>query len=334
MPALPDDVVAALVRMGLVDADRAVDGESLTGGVSSEIWRVDTARGPVCVKRALGRLKVSAVWEAPVERNRYERAWLERAGQIVPGAVPAVLGHDERAGLFAMTWYDPATHPVWKSELRDGRVDSTFAAAAGDRLGRVHAATADDADVRAAFDTAPLFAALRLDPYLRTTAAAHPGLAPQLDELRERTASTRRVLVHGDVSPKNILVGAAGPVLLDAECATFGDPAFDLAFCANHLLLKGVWKPAHRAAYGVALDALVAAYRSHVSWESAADVEARTASLLPALALARVDGTSPVEYLDESARDRVRSTACALLRGPALPTVAAVADAWEAAWSR
>jgi hypothetical protein len=69
VPALPDDVVAALVRMGLVDADRAVDGESLTGGVSSEIWRVDTARGPVCVKRALGRLKVSAVWEASVERG-------------------------------------------------------------------------------------------------------------------------------------------------------------------------------------------------------------------------------------------------------------------------
>ena len=325
---LPDDVADAIVRMGLAPARRALTGEPLTGGVSSEIWRIEADAGPVCVKRALARLNVAAVWEAPVERNRYERAWLQRASRIVPAAVPAVLGHDDRAGLFAMTWYDPATHPVWKAELREGRVDVPFAAAVGDTLGRIHAATADDADIAARFDTATLFAALRLDPYLRATAAAHPRHAARLDALYERTASTRRVLVHGDVSPKNMLVGACGPVLLDAECATCGDPAFDLAFCANHLLLKVAWKPVHRAAYLAALDALVAAYLAHVTWEAPAGVEARAASLLPALLLARVDGKSPVEYLDEDARGRVRSAACWLLDATPPVRIAEVSGTW------
>ena len=43
--------------------------------------------------------------------------------------------------------------------------------------------------------------------------------------LAATTAATKRVLVHGDFSPKNLLAGAGGPVILDAECAWYGDPA-------------------------------------------------------------------------------------------------------------
>ena len=331
MPVLPADVVDALVRMGLVRPGVVPVAEALAGGVSSEIYRVATDRGPLCVKRALARLKVAAVWEAPVERNRYERAWLELAARVVPGSVPEVVAHDDQAGLFAMTYLDPTDHPVWKSELRDGRVDAAFAASVGDRLGLVHAATADRVGLADAFPTAALFAALRLDPYLAAAAAAHPALAPRLHDLYRRTAATRRVLVHGDVSPKNILVGPHGPVLLDAECATVGDPAFDLAFCANHLLLKCAWRPAHRQAYLRALDALAAAYLARVDWEPAANVEERAASLLPALLLARIDGTSPVEYLDDATRAQVRAVATAVLAGPPPTTIAQVCDVWRAA---
>jgi aminoglycoside phosphotransferase (APT) family kinase protein len=105
------------------------------------------------------------------------------------------------------------------------------------------------------------------------------------------------VLVHGDFSPKNLLIGPAGPVILDAECAWYGDPAFDLAFVLNHLLLKGVWRPQWRARYVTAFAALADAYLGHVRWEPRDAVEARTAALLPGLMLARIDGKSPVEYL-------------------------------------
>jgi aminoglycoside phosphotransferase (APT) family kinase protein len=125
------------------------------------------------------------------------------------------------------------------------------------------------------------------------------------------------VLVHGDFSPKNLLIGPAGPVILDAECAWFGDPAFDLAFVLNHLLLKGAWRPQWRERYADAFAALAAAYFAHVEWEARVSCDARTAALLPALMLARIDGKSPVEYLADGAqRDDVRAFARGLLTNP------------------
>src|SRR4029079_8746017 len=130
-------------------------------------------------------------------------------------------------------------------------------------------------------------------------ARQHPGLAARLIQLAETTRSTKRVLVHGHFSPKNLLIGPAGPGILDAECAWYGDPAFDLAFVLNHLLLKGAWQPQWRARYGEAFTALAAAYLRHVAWEPPDNCEERAAALLPALMLARIDGKSPVEYLTD-----------------------------------
>ena len=186
---------------------------------------------------------MAADWQAPVERNRHEVAWFRAAGRIVPASVPAILGDDPQAGAFAMSWLAPDRHPVWKTLLRDGTVDAASARAVGDVLGRIHAATADRADVAATFATDAVFHAIRLEPYLEATGRAHPDLAGRFASLVATTAATRRVLVHGDFSPKNLLIGPQGPVILDAECAWFGDPAFDLAFVLNHLLLKGVWRP-------------------------------------------------------------------------------------------
>ena len=307
-----------LRAQGLAGADEIPEAEGLAGGVSSDIWRVRVRRGggseSIVVKRALARLRVAQVWEAPIERNRYEWRWMEAASAAVPGAAPKVLAHDE-AGFFAMEFL--GSLPLWKSELRDGRIDAAFAGRVGSSLAAIHAATAGRGDIAATFATDTNFHAIRLEPYLLATARAHPAHVAQLERLARRTAATRLALVHGDVSPKNILVGQSGPVFLDAECAWYGDPAFDLAFCLNHLLLKCLWRPEHAARYLESFDTLHAAYLAGVRWEPAAAVEARAASLLPGLLLARVDGKSPVEYLDrEEQKARVRAVAGALLRDP------------------
>jgi Ser/Thr protein kinase RdoA (MazF antagonist) len=191
------------------------------------------------------------------------------------------------------------------------------AAAVGAVLGQIHAATADRSDIAARFQTDELFHALRLEPYLIATARAHSDLARELHALVATTRTTKRVLVHGDFSPKNLLVGPAGPVILDAECAWYGDPAFDLAFVLNHLLLKGAWQPQWRVRYVDAFTSLAAAYLPLVAWEAPADCERRAAALLPALMLARIDGKSPVEYLTEAPqKDAVRQFARALLVDP------------------
>jgi aminoglycoside phosphotransferase (APT) family kinase protein len=319
-------VLGFLRASGLASADEVPAGAALTGGVSSDIWKVSLRSGPACVKRALPRLRVAQLWEAPVERNRYEWRWMQVAARIVPGSAPRVLAHDEQLGLFAMEFLDGERHPLWKSELRAGRADAGFARQVGASLARIHAVTAGDAAIAREFATDAGFHAIRLEPYLLATARAHADLAARLEALAARTAATRTALVHGDVSPKNILVGPRGPVFLDAECAWYGDPAFDLAFCLNHLLLKCLWLPEAAPRFAACFDALAAAYLESYAPEG---LEARAASLLPGLLLARVDGKSPVEYLTEEAQKaRVRRVARALIQSPPA-RLAEVNEAWR-----
>jgi aminoglycoside phosphotransferase (APT) family kinase protein len=323
------DIVPVLQRLGFAAADEVPICEPLSGGVSSEIWRVETRQGPICVKRALAKLRVAAVWEAPVERSHAEAEWIRVAGEVCPGATPTLLGEDRAAHLIVMTYLDPARHLNWKEELRRGVVSIDLAGAVGRRLGRIHAATADRTDIAHRFRTDANFYALRLEPYLEATGRAHPDLAPRLADVARTTATTKRALVHGDVSPKNILVGPSGPIFLDAECAWFGDPAFDLAFVLNHLLLKCLLAPAATSALLDAFSALTAAYLAEVAWESAAAAEMRTAALLPGLFLARIDGKSPVEYIERPAdKDRVRRVARELLREP-VGDLGRIRDRWE-----
>ncbi|WP_225770801.1 phosphotransferase family protein [Inquilinus sp. Marseille-Q2685] len=311
------DLLAALRRMGLAGPGETPRFTALTGGVSSDIFRVDLAAGPICVKRALAKLRVAADWRAPVARNLYEARWMRVAAGVVPSAVPRLLGQDEAAGALAMAYLAPEDHPVWKAELRDGRADPAFAAEVGRRLAAIHAVTARDPALAADFPTDAIFTDIRLEPYLVATAAAHPDCAPALYALVETTRTTKRALVHGDVSPKNILAGPQGPVFLDAECAWWGDPAFDLAFCLNHLLLKGLWRPESAPDFLVCFDTMATVYLAGVDWEPAGAFESRAARLLPGLFLARVDGKSPVEYLTDGAqKDRVRRVARALLLDP------------------
>ena len=330
----PHNLCQALVRMGLLKEGVQPALHPLSGGVSSDIVRVDLADGPICVKRALPQLRVAATWRAPVERNTFEVEWIRTAARFVPHGVPQILGVDQHAGLFAMGYFEPQTYPVWKLQLRDGMIDTETARAVARCLVRVHAGTANDVQLAARFATDHIFYPIRLEPYLLATAERHADCAEVLRGLVDTTAANKRALVHGDVSPKNILSGPHGPVLLDAECAWYGDPAFDLSFCLNHLLLKCVWRPHWSRRYLECFDSLAETYLAGVSWESAAALEARAVRLLPGLLLGRIDGRSPVEYITaEADRQRVRTLAKRLLLQPAA-SLAALRQVWLRAIGR
>jgi len=299
--APPEWVAALLAHAELVP----LEAQPLTGGVSSDVWRVRLSSGEsVVVKRAVERLRVAAHWVVPLARNAFETRYLKAVSKIVPAFVPKVVVADERLHAFAMADLGPI--PSWREDLAAGRIDPEVGAVLGARLAAVHAHTASDDTAAREFASDDLFEALRIEPYLRYPAERLPEHAGVLSTLADDLAGTRIALVHGDVSPKNIIVTADGPVLTDAECAWYGDPAFDLAFCLNHLLLKRIWKPQHRDLLQETSAHLLAAYLRDVSWEPPDAVAARTARLLPALALARVDGRSPVDYLSATQRDSLR----------------------------
>ena len=304
------ELIERLRIINLVDADEIPIVAPLEGGVSSDIWRVNTRQGTICIKRALHRLKTEKEWYAPVERNVSEANWLRYVHSILPNAVPKLLIQDVADGLFAMEYLNPDIYPVWKSMLRDGDISPKIGRKIGSTLGKIHSFSAGKNSVQELFATDDIFFAIRIEPYLLRTAQTHRDLTSNLKELAEITASTQKVLVHGDISPKNILVGPNGPVFLDAECAWYGDPAFDIGFCLNHLLLKCIWRPQWTNAYIDVFSNFVAGYFYHVDWEQPQELQKRAAHLLPALMLARIDGASPVEYIEcEGDRVRVRNAA-------------------------
>jgi aminoglycoside phosphotransferase (APT) family kinase protein len=325
----PDPAIADFVtRSGLLQPGANARFERLPGGVSSDIWLVRGGSAAFCVKRALPQLRVAADWRAPIERNTKEAAWIKAVASFMPEAVPSLLAEDAKAGMFAMEYLPPASFEGWKAQLRQGHVMAATAAEVGRRLALIHRKFAKSVIAAAEFATDTIFHAIRLEPYLLATARVHPDRAAALEELAGTTAQTKLTLVHGDVSPKNILVGPQGPVFIDAECAWFGDPAFDLAFCLNHLLLKCLWVPraAHRLLF--AFHTLTEAYLSGADWEPREAIDRRTAKLLPGLFLARIDGKSPVEYLtEERDKDSVRRVARSLLANPP-HSLAEIRRAW------
>ena len=314
----PDpSIIDFIEKSGLVPRGMSARFERLPGGVSSDIWLVHAGDRSFCVKRALAQLRVAADWRAPIERNTKEAGWIKAVAGFMPEAVPALLAENAAAGMFAMDYLPPQSFEVWKSQLQRGHVLPATAAEIGRRLVRIHSKFARSPAAAAEFATDAIFHAIRLEPYLLATARAHPDRAAVLGELVETTAHTKLTLVHGDVSPKNILVGPQGPVFIDAECAWFGDPAFDLAFCLNHLLLKCLWVPEAAVRLLTAFQSLTETYLQGVDWESRQDVDGRAARLLPGLFLARIDGKSPVEYLtEERDKDTVRRVARLLLAFP------------------
>ena len=198
---VPEEFAVALRELGLA-GDEALTGRPLAGGVSSDIWKIDTARGPVCAKRALSKLRVAADWRAPIARNLYEARWMQVAQQASPGCTAQVLGQHPVLGVLVMSYLEPHRYELWKQALKEGRAEAATARAVGAALARIHSYSAARPALAADFATDAIFFDIRLEPYLLATAARHPDLAPRLEALVKTTQANKVALVHGDVSPR------------------------------------------------------------------------------------------------------------------------------------
>lgn len=315
MTALLDasTVGAFLAERGLVGDAAAVRARPLSGGVSNVVLAVESDGWRAVVKQALPRLRVADEWFATQERALAEAAALRLAADLTPGAVPAVLDVVEPTYAIVIA-AAPDGWANWKDELLRGAADTTVGEQLGATLAAWHRGTYGGPDAWRLAGT-DAFEQLRVDPYHRTVMRRRPELAGSIGEVVEQMLATTACLVHGDFSPKNVLVGAGGLWVLDFEVAHVGDPAFDLGFMLNHLLLKSVHRPDAAVRYYGCAHAFLTAYADAVPGELLPPLPYVLAHT-GCLALARVDGKSPAEYLTGEERGITRRIGEELLTSP------------------
>ncbi len=308
-----ETAIAYLAQRGAVPGARNAVISQLSGGVSNVVFAADCGATRVVLKQALPRLRVKDLWLAKRERAISEADALVLARTLTPGAVPTVLDVDrERCALTIEA--APPSWVTWKSLLLAGDVDAEVASRLGETLAQWHRATFRDALVAERFADYEAFDQLRIDPFHRTVSERRPELAAAIASLVARMQATHVCLVHGDFSPKNVLVGD-GMWVIDFEVAHFGDPVFDVAYMLNHLLLKLLHLP--RSASGLESSAahFWQAYAARVPEELLPGTQYLLGHV-GALMVARVDGKSPVEYLARDEQGLVRELGSRLLLDP------------------
>lgn len=315
----PGELIAYLEETGRITKGEAVTAQPLAGGVSNRTLLVQRPNGEAWVlKQALEKLRVAADWYSSPERVHREAAGLRWLARLVPeDHLPSFVFEDHEHHLLAMAAV-PEPHVTWKTLLLSGEVRAEHVRQFGQLLGTIHRrAYRRRTELARAFDDLTFFETLRLEPYYAYAAEHVRDAAGFLHRLVAETRRRRLTLVHGDYSPKNILIYQERLILLDHEVIHFGDPAFDLGFSMTHLLSKAhhlrAWRDAFAGAAGLYWQAYLAAV-GDVPWREG--LEARAVRHTLGCLLARVAGRSPLEYLGAAERSRQRRVVVALMHRP------------------
>jgi 5-methylthioribose kinase len=305
-------VVAYLTNRGIISGPAEV--EELTGGVSNVVLAVKAGAKDLVLKQALPQLKVAAVWKADQRRAIVEANGMKLLHSITPTSVPELIDFDPEDFTLTMERL-PRECTVWKSDLLSGVIKPSIGADLGKILATWHNFGVDSRESRDAYMEDSLFDQLRVTPFYRAVAKVNPALDARIQELIAEISTQKITLVHGDFSPKNIMItGVDKPIVLDFEVMHTGDSVFDLGFVSAHLLCKYLRTEdlAHKNPLRETALAFIDSYARTCNIEVAKSLPHHVA----VIALARVEGVSPVNYLDEAGKARVQSVTKAALANP------------------
>jgi 5-methylthioribose kinase len=307
----PANVLDYLRQAGRLEGAARV--ELLGGGVSNLVLRVVTDEGPFVLKQSRPQLRTRDAWFSDLNRVYREQELMQALYPFLPpGTVPQVLFVDRPNYVFAMS-HAPNGARVWKDDLLKGAVDARFGRQVGHVLGLMHEASAQNPALFEPFRDAAVFGQLRVDPFYRRIQERRPEVAGPVGTLIDQMLSVHEALCHGDYTPKNILVHGDDFMLVDYETAYLGDPAMDLGLCLAHLVLKTYRWPERRADFVELMRAFWSGYGAAVTFRPPDELQGRAIPHLGACLLARIDGTSPVDYLAEEQRGAVRELGRRLL---------------------
>jgi 5-methylthioribose kinase len=296
-----NNVLDYLRNQGQLGAEPAMV-ELLGGGVSNAVLRIVTPQRTFVLKQSRSQLRTRDAWFSDLDRVYREQEVMQVLQPLLPPlTVPEVLFSDRANYVFAMS-HAPAEARVWKEALLAGSVDLALGERAGLILGRMHETTARAPALVAPFSDRTVFVQLRVDPFYRRIQKRRPEVAAAVQPLLDELLHRREALCHGDYSPKNLLAHPLGFTLVDYETAHFGDPAMDLGFFLSHLLLKSIRHLALRERFHELTRAFWRGYGQEVRFRPLAELQTRGSQHCAVCMLARIDGTSPVDYLPEEPR--------------------------------
>ena len=302
---------SASLRLYLAERGYAMeDSRILTGGVSNNTVLVRLADGSsIVVKQAREQLKSATEWKSDPRRIRQEALAMEWLCRWTPaGSIPRLLFLDTDNHILAMEAV-PQPHKEWKKLLLDGQIDLNHFARFGELLAAIHRGSClERREVEPVFRDQSFFFSLRLEPYYLYTASREPIAAVFLRELVEETQARRFAFVHGDYSPKNVLVRGHQLILLDHEVANFGEPTFDVGFGLTHFLSKALHLARARERLRAGAHQFWRAYRHDLpALPEFSDVSERAVRHTLGCLLARVSGKSLLEYMTPQERDKQRA---------------------------
>ncbi len=296
-----DTVLSYLIEKGIISANDQAEVEVLTGGVSNVVLAITTAEKKLVLKQALAELKVAEKWEADQRRAIVEANAIALFHKLSPNQVPNLVFLDPERFILILDRV-PVGSTVWKTDLLDGVINPDVAAVLGTTLAMWHNFGEKDKEARLQFMEDSLFEQLRVDPFYRFVAAKNENLKPVISKLIGELEGDKTTIVHGDFSPKNIMVGMDEQVyILDFEVTHVGNPVFDLAFLLAHLLCK-----LFRTSEPLEEKMLIASAQRFISaYEDIRPISNSLPLHTALIALARVEGKSPVNYLDKAQQDQL-----------------------------
>ena len=278
--------------------------EELKGGVSSDVYKVKTSENTYCVKRSVPKLRVKKEWYADTKRLKYEFFWLSHCKKIIPNRIPYVYNFIQKKDYLILEYFNNKKFDTLKSHLLNKKIEKKIIIKISKDLFKIHKESSTNTIKKKFINNSKNFYDLRLDAYFNELARVYPKLKKKVKNVLISYEKNSSTLVHGDFSPKNILVSDNKIKYIDAETSNFGDPAFDVVFFSNHLLIKSIFIPSKKKEFINCYKKFFYTYLSSLKKSDKPNFFNRCAIMIPLMLLARIDGKSPVEYI---VKDKIKN---------------------------
>ena len=302
------------IWLDTINQEKIIQYKKLTGGVSSEVYHVKTNKNNYCIKRSLKRLLVKKKWIANTNRIKFEYLWLKHCQNILKRNIPNTYEFNNKKKYIVMEYLKTSEYKTLKQLYFKKIININTIRLISKHLYKIHSSSSNYKTKKIFEGNYKNFYDLRLDPYFNEVGRVYPKYKEYIKKINENYIKNSSTLVHGDFSPKNILVDKNKIIYLDAECCNFGDPVFDLVFFTNHLLIKSIFFKDKSQEFIKLYVSFYKEYLSNLSTKNFNSYIDRIIKMTPIMLLSRIDGKSPVEYIDrENIKNIIRKKSFLLL---------------------